>query len=76
VIKKLDLHFLDNMMDKFKTSLDCLTKTQLVLACKKCHLPSSGTKDILRANLKVYFKENKVKFEVSKIFKDMSVLLS
>ena len=66
VIKKLDIaSFLDNMSDKSKTSLDCLSKPQLVQVCKKYELPSAGTKDILRAHLKEYFTHHKIKFQVN-----------
>lgn len=52
------------MLDKSKTSLDCLTKAQLVLACKKYKLITTGTKEVLRAGLKHYLKVHNIQFQV------------
>ncbi|EDO40881.1 predicted protein [Nematostella vectensis] len=53
IIRGLDIHaFLGDMENKSITSLDCLTKAQLVEECRKFHLRSTGTKDFLRATLK------------------------
>lgn len=65
VIKNLKLDtFLANMSDKSKTSIDCLTKQQLVTACKKYGLRSTGTKDILKSHLKEYLSDNNIEFQV------------
>lgn len=65
VIKQLKVDtFFSNMSDKSKTSLDCLTKQQLVTACKKYGLAATGTKDILKLHLKQYLSDNNIEFQV------------
>ncbi|XP_048575576.1 uncharacterized protein LOC125556804 isoform X1 [Nematostella vectensis] len=66
IIRGLDIHaFLGDMENKSITSLDCLTKAQLVEECRKFHLRSTGTKDFLRATLKDHLDRNNIVFEPS-----------
>lgn len=65
VVKKLDLaSFLNNMADKSKTSIDCLTKVQLVAACKKYSICTQGNKDVLKVALKSHLSKNNIQFQV------------
>jgi len=57
-IKELDIKsFLSDMSDKSKTSVDCLTKVQLLTACRNYGLSLSGTKDILKVRLTQYLRQ-------------------
>ena len=79
IVRKFDLSsFLSNMSDKTRTSLDCLSKAQLVAACKKYGLPVSGTKDVLKVKLKQHLEKNNIQFQASVVvfLKNYNILIS
>ncbi|XP_068690075.1 uncharacterized protein [Montipora foliosa] len=67
VLEKLNLKaVLNDMTNKTLSTLDILNKTSLMNLCKERDLPTSGTKEALKSNLKDWMKKNGVHSLASK----------
>ena len=67
MLEKLNLKaVLNDMTNKTLSTLDMLNKTSLMNLGKERDLPTSGTKEALKSNLKDWMKKNGVHSLVSK----------